>query len=358
MSSTTRNITAETAGTSDMHIRTAAEIRAQEIEQEKKEKAETKQFIAKAKQKVKQTVNFAKNVGNKVSGISDTVSGLQDKVSEASELVKDNPKVAALLASVAIGLVGIKTSADDIKKDSEFENQNTGAAMETDASKTEKTETFSDKSSESNITSSTESSEKPKKKSPIYVPESHKMDSIARTINTSRKRGEKAKVLKYTPEQMADMPNELIGNIVSHGMAMNTAAAPVVDFVKKGVDAAQQMVKPVTKFVRNKTLPEMTKVGPGFMSSALNFNVPGFDVNNYLTSEKDTSRLYDNAFDFGEFSSEIPDIRHGDVDDTTASEHISAEDRQALRDAKYGKADAGVNYNYGKDNDYGLVMGG
>lgn len=328
-----RQISDKTAGTSEAYIRTPAEILEQEKQKKEQEEARDRARRQKIKQGFAKISNFAKSVGSTAKNITEKVQDLGDKVAEASDSVKD-PETKELLASVTTGLTSISADANDIQQsaDSMQEQQNNEVATNDPTS--ENSKQLSDKSSEKGF---------------IYVPESDKMDKIVKTINGAKNSGKKAKVLMYTPEQMSNMPQEFVSNIVSHGLALGATAVPALAIAEKTANAVSHVLPFANKVVRNKSLPELPKTDAGFIKLSLDFNAPDFDVTDYLTSEKDTSRLYTNAFDFG-------DVRQASIENTNETEHISAEERQARRDAKYGKADEGVDYNYGKDNEFGLVM--
>lgn len=351
-------ITAETAGTDEAHIRSVEEIMAQQKQEEEQAKAESQ----KMKQQMQSMINKAKGITNKIEGMTSNLDGMKDKLMTMSLIFGTESELGQMFSNLSEEIDSIKTDAEAIAEEGEAA---TGSSeSEAPQSETAETSTGKDKSetTKSNNATVTEASKTAEKdKETLYVPPEDTLNEIKSKSEASKAAGNKGKMLKYTPEQMVQMNPSDLGNVIKSGFAGDMKSSPVTSFLTSQFGAAEAaavvapMAASVTK--RLKKLPEIVKPEVSFMEKSFNINAPDFDATDFLTTEKDTSQLYESAFDYGEMFFGDGDKRMGDVEDETVTKHRTTEEIIAERDAKYGKADSNVNYNT-TENEFGLVMGG
>lgn len=348
-------ITDETAGIDEAHIRSVSEIMAQEkleAEQEKNKPGSLKSVASKAK-----------GMYYKLDSMSNNVNNIKSKLNTMSDLFGKDTELGLMFASLSSDIMSLKDDSKDIetnvskglsddktesksiaKVDDKTESKSVGKVADENGSKSIKG--FNgDKKSKEELNST---------KNSIYVPSSDTLNDVSKRAKESRANGGKGKILKYTSDQMSMMSKEDLGNVIKSGFAADMKSSPVVSFLKSQVGFAEAaaIAEPVAKVVKRvKKLPDIRKPDVAFMGKSLNIDAPNFNANDYIVTDKDTSKLYESAVDYGDMFFNI-DQRQGLVPDENVAEHITAEERQALRDAKYGKADANVNYN--QDNDYSL----
>lgn len=341
-------ITAETAGIDEAHIRSVSEI----LEQERLAKEQAKE---QTKASIKNVTNKAKSMYNKLENMSDNVDNIKNKLDSMSDIFGKDSELGLMFAALSNDIVSLKDDSKDVENnanevestlsgdDSKNNNEHSDSNTESD----DKT-----KSTDSNEISSSKTTEVPVQND-MYVPPADVLDDVKTKVEASKASGLKGKLLKYTPEQMSNMSKDDLGNVIKSGFASDMKSSPVISYLKSqvGVAEAAAIAAPVVGVVKKvKKLPELAKPAVEFMDNALRIDASMFDANDYLVTSKDTSKLYESAVDFGDMF--FDDKRQGDVDDEYVADHMTAEERQALRDAKFGKADANVDYNV--DNDYGL----
>lgn len=344
-------ITDETAGIDEAHIRSVSEIMAQEkleAEQEENKPGSLKSVASKAK-----------GMYHKLDNMSNNVKNIRNKLDTMSDLFGKDTELGLMFASLSNDIMSLKDDSKDIETnvDKVSAEKSDDKSLSKESSREESKESAKSKEEfehVSTVKSTDNKSSKVEKPNNIYVPSSETLKEVNQKAKESRANGGKGKILKYTSDQMGMMSKEDLGNVIKSGFAADMKSSPVVSFLKSQVGFAEAaaIAEPVAKVVKRvKRLPDIPKPDVSFMGKSLNIDAPNFNANDYIVTDKDTSKLYESAVDYGDMFFNI-DQRQGLVSDENVAEHITAEERQAIRDAKYGKADANVNYN--QDNDYSL----
>lgn len=344
------------AGIDDAHIRSVEEILAQErLEAEARSKE--------LKQKLSNVANKAKKMSTTLEGMSKSLDGMKDKLETMSQLFGEDTELGKMFADLSSGVDSLKedtSSISDETKDNETKENTTQAStkapsVEDSSVKKETTEATKPATQATNAVTPVKDT-----KESMYVPPVDTLKEIKGKANQSKAAGHKGKVLTYTSEQMTQMNPSDLSNVIKTGFASDMKSQPVVSYLTSQFGAAQFAAQPVVNMVvkKVKKLPELVKKDFAFSKMSLDINAPSFDASDFLTTAKDTSQLYESAFEYGDMFFN-DDKRVGDVEDEHVATHespaLTTEEIVANREAKFGRADADIDYSMDTELDYGMT---